>query len=819
MTVTLFGSTAMLRSIPRSIALAFAASAALAATTYAQASTPAAARPSPATSKIPLPSSILGFEPGADRKLPSWKQITDYFAALDKASPRVTVRTLGKTTLGRPFIVAFISDSSTLANLEHFRTIQRKLMDPRLQVAGERDKLIAEGKNVILVTSAIHSNESGGFTTPIVLADRLARAETPEAKEILANTIIMLVPSQNPEGVDIIGDYYRSTIGTPSEGNSPPDLYHYYAGHDDNRDWYAFTQVETRYTVDSLYTPWDPQINNDIHQQGAMDSRIFIPPYMDPVEPNIDPILTQAVNSLGFSMAWRMTAEGFTGIASNAAYDQWSPARQYSLNHRGARLLTETASARLATPVDVAFDRLSTTPYGYSAKTASWNFPSLWPGGHWTYGDIVKYQVAASWALFVQAAENRKTWLEAYAAMGDRALGKLPAWGNDVWPSAFVIPKAQADSAALHRLVWTLQHGQVEFHETTAPVIVDGKTYPAGSYVVPTHQPFGGYGKALLERQHYPNLYEYPGGPPKRPYDVTAHTLPLLFGVEVATVMGDAPAFKPALVPAFSDPKFVSPLTNTTKRIAIYRNGIEGIDGGWTRYVFDVYHIKFTTITAADITAGGLRAKFDVIVFPDGSNGFAGGGGRGGARGGGGGAAGGRGGAGPGAGADSTAAAPAVPTAPAAPNGLDAFVNEGGTVLAFNAAATTVATALQLPVRNVLQNVQPTDFYCPGSILAVDINRNSAIARGMTAPVPAIWFEASPAFEITDPTMATAVATYKASGDPLLSGWLLGGAKLNGKVALVDVKHGQGHVVLYGFRPQYRGQPNATFPLIWGAIQ
>src|SRR4051812_44740070 len=343
------------------------------------------------TRTIPTPASILGFEPGADRHLPSWKQVVDYFTALDKASPRVSVRTLGKTTLGRPFIVAIIADSSTLANLEHYRQIQRRLMDPRLRAPNEREKLIVDGKNVILVTSAIHSTEVGGFTTPIVLADRLARAETPEARSILANTIILLVPSQNPDGVDIVGDHYRSTMGTAAEGRGPPQLYHFYTGHDDNRDWYAFTQLETRYTVDSLYTPWDPQINNDLHQQGANSSRIFIPPYMDPVEPNIDPILTAATNGLGMSMVWRMTNWGFTGIASNAAYDQWSPARQYSLYHRGARLLTETASARLATAIDLPFDQL-TSGRGYEAKTVTWNFPSLWLGGRWTYGDIVRYQ-------------------------------------------------------------------------------------------------------------------------------------------------------------------------------------------------------------------------------------------------------------------------------------------------------------------------------------------------------------------------------------------------------------------------------------------
>src|SRR5262245_29026674 len=316
---------------------------------------------------IPTPASVLGFEPGADRHLPSWKQITDYFTALDKASPRVSVRTLGKTTLGRPFLVAFIADSSTLANLEKYRQIQRKLMDPRLQVAGERQRLIDEGKNVILVTSAIHSTEVGGFTTPLVLAERLAKAQDREAKTILANTIIMLVPSQNPDGVDIVGDYYRSTMGTPAEGRGPPELYHTYVGHDDNRDGYSFTQVETRYTVESLYPPGPPHIVNNLHQQLTNEGRIFIPPYMDPIEPNIDPILTAATNGLGMSIVWRMTNQGFTGIASNASYDQWSPARQYSLYHRGARLLTETASARLATAIDIPFDELG-AGRGYEAK-------------------------------------------------------------------------------------------------------------------------------------------------------------------------------------------------------------------------------------------------------------------------------------------------------------------------------------------------------------------------------------------------------------------------------------------------------------------
>ncbi len=746
-------------------------------------------------STLPSPASVLGYEPGTARKLPTWKQVTDYFTSLDKASPRVSVRTLGKTTLGRPFLVAFIADPATLNNLEKYRRIQRKLMDPRLRAKDELESLLATGKNVILITSSIHSTEVGGFTTPLVLADRLARAETPEARSILANTIVMLVPSQNPDGVDIVGDWYRSTLGTPAEGTQPPELYHKYTGHDNNRDWYAFTQLETRYTVDSLYTPWNPQIVNDVHQQGSNAGRIFIPPYMDPVEPNIDPILTAGTNALGMSMVARMTAEGKTGIASNAAYDQWSPARQYSLYHRGVRILTETASARLATAIDLPFASLG-TGRGYDAKVTSWNFASIWPGGTWTYADIVSYQVSASWALLSEAARSRRQWLESYAALGTRALAPEHPWTATATPTAFVIPTAQRDTQALQRMLWMLQHGQVEVRTATAPVTTATTTYPAGSYLVSTTQPFGGYAKTMLERQQYPNLFDYPGGPPKRPYDVTAHTLPLLLGVQVEAVttpvsMSNAP------IAAVAEPKFaVNGLSDTrARRVAIYRSYSASMDEGWTRWMFDANRIPFTSIVDKDIRAGALHDRFDVIILPDQNTaGLARGLGnaypdslRGGIGGSGG-------------------------------NALADFVQQGGTLLAFNDASEYAIETLKLPVKNVLAGVRNTDFYAPGSLMSVQLSPGHPLAAGVTAPVPAIWFEDSPAFEITDPSRATAVATYQASGDPLLSGWLLGGAKLNGKAAMVDVAQGKGHVVLYGFRPQYRGQTMATQPLIWEAI-
>lgn len=767
--------------LPLRLLLACALSGALSPAGLPAQAAPAKARPARAASALPSPASILGWEPGTDRKLPTWKQVTDYFTALDKASPRVSVRTLGKTTLGRPFLVAFIADEATLANLPRYQKIQQELWDPRVRKR-TRDELIAQGKNVILITSSIHSTEVGGFLTPFVIADRLARGDTPEAKSILANTIVMLVPSQNPDGVDIVGDWYRSTLDTPAEGSTPPALYHYYSGHDNNRDWYAFSLKETRYTVDSLYTPWVPQIVNDVHQQGGNAGRIFIPPYMDPLEPNIDPILTASTNALGMAMGWRMMQEGKTGVATNAAYDQWSPARQYSLNHRGARILTETASARLASSVDMPFERLG-TGRGYDAKTQSWNYPAIWPGGRWGIGDIVAYQSSATWALLVEAARDRTAWLTSYATLAERALDLSHPWTATDVPAQFVISKTQKDPVALQRLVWTLQHGQVEVHESV----------PAGSYVIPMNQPFGAYAKALLEPQAYPNLEEYPGGPPKRPYDVTAHTLPLLFGVAVTAEK--SPTLQVgALVPPVAEPTYPTPALGSA-RIAIYQNRNASMDEGWTRWVFDANKVPFTSLKDEELRGGNLRAKYDAIVLPDqAANQLA-------------------------RGLDAPypdSLRGGIGTAGAA--SLKAFVEAGGTVLAFNEASDYAIDTFGLPVTDALRGLKNTDFYAPGSLFRVEPNSASPLTATYTAPTPAVWFEDSPAFTITDPSRATAVLQYPASGSALLSGWLLGAPRLNGTAAMVDVRVGQGHVVLYGFRPQYRSQTNATWPLIWSAI-
>src|SRR5512142_2992513 len=247
---------------------------------------------------LPTPASVLGFAPGADRRLVEWEPIVRYFRALDAASDRVSVRTIGRSTNGLPFLAVFISSAANLQRLPALRSTQRLLADPRLSPdSAAAARLAARTPAFVLITSSVHSTEVGGFFAPLEIAYRLARGATSELRGILDSTVLILVPSLNPDGVDIVSRWYAQTLGTAAEGTAPPELYNRYVGHDDNRDWYAFTQVETRLVVDSLYDVWHPQVTMDIHQQGENGARLFLPPYMDPVEPNVDPLLIQGVNA------------------------------------------------------------------------------------------------------------------------------------------------------------------------------------------------------------------------------------------------------------------------------------------------------------------------------------------------------------------------------------------------------------------------------------------------------------------------------------------------------------------------------------------
>ena len=835
--------------------------------------------------QIPSPESQVGFKIGEDRKLADWQQVTDYFQKVAQAAPdRVRFEELGKTTLGKPFVALTISSAQNTQNLQRYLQIQQRLADPRGLSDDEANKLIAEGKPVVLITCTVHSTEVASTQTAMEYVHKLLTEDTPEHREILDNVIFILIPSLNPDGQDMVVKWYRKYLGTPFEGVQPVELYHPYVGHDDNRDWYMFTQVESQLTVGKVHNVWHPQVVYDVHQMGPFAARIFTPPFLDPVDPNIDPVLVQETNMLGMNMGWDLSSSGQEGVAVNAMYDYWSPARHYQAYHGGVRILTESASARLASPMRVTFDQLDTQSLGYSAKRASWNFPAVWRGGDWHLGDIVRDQLIAFESCLYHVAQNREMFLRNFYNVGVRA--STPR-GQ---PFAYVIPESQKDVPAMVKMLKTLRFGMVEVQRARRAFTADGLSYPAGSFVIFMAQPYGRYAKTLLERQRYPDLREYPGGPPKRPYDVTAQTLPLLMGVHVVEVGASfqadlekldsiplpsgkvEPGHKQYVLRPDSNNAFlavnrllkagaaVSRITSAARegtreipagsfviaaadakkvadlgldvfpadrppatvvqlkapRIGIYVSYMASMDEGWTRWLLEQFEFPYTRLHNADIRAGSLRDKFDVIILPDqNANAIFNGHPR-----------------------RDSAGAP-VAEAEGAPRGggpvpdeftgglgqpgvaaLRAFAVAGGTLVTLNSASNFAAERLPVGARHVLQGIANKDFYGPGSILRVNVDPNHPVAYGMDRDT-AIWFEQGPVFaatfENTDAGDAQIVATYP-NGNPLMSGWLLGDGLLQGRGALVDAPVGEGHVVMFGFRPQYRGQSYGTFKMLFNSL-
>ncbi|HJQ66775.1 MAG TPA: M14 family zinc carboxypeptidase [Gemmatimonadales bacterium] len=742
---------------------------------------------------IPTPRSVLGFDPGDDRRLADWPTLVRYYQALARASDRIDYREIGKSTLGAPMVALAISSPQNLRRLDVLRRLNGRLADPRT-IRSNQDAVTAmrDGRAMVLITSGIHSDEVGGSLSPALLAYRLATDTSAATRAILDGVLLWLVPSLNPDGVTIVAKWYARTLGSPAEGSDPPELYHTYVGHDNNRDWYAFTQVETRLVVDSLYNVWHPQIVLDLHQQGSTGSRLFLPPYLDPIEPNVDPLLVDGSNALGQSMAWELSGQGRTGISVNAIYDAWTPARAYAHYHGAVRILVEAASADLASPVQVPFDRLQSNARGFNPRERSWNFAMPWPGGRWSLRDIVNYQTDASYTLLQHAARYRDRWLANFLSVGWRA---VRGWRG--WPWAYVIPRQQ-DSMALATLFGILSRGQVEIRVAQQAFSTGGQRYPSGTYVVVLRQPYAAFAKTLLERQQYPDRRLYPGGPPERPYDVTAHTLPLLLGVNAVLIEDSLRvALSAPITPPRATPGYAGFGTGDAPRIGVYRSYMAPIDEGWTRWVFDTWKIPYTSVVDSVARGGRLKEKFDVLVLPD---------------------------------QTPRDIAEGLPQrrypAPYAgglgPDGIQAlrqFVLDGGTLVALNEASRFVIQALLLPVRNVLEGVPAEDFYAPGSIFRIAIDQSHPIARGLGAE-SAAWFEDGPAFDVLDSTQVRVVARYPDDpGDVLQSGWVRHPERVAGRAALVEVRVGSGRVVLFGFRPQYRGQSLATYPLLFNSLQ
>jgi hypothetical protein len=740
---------------------------------------------------VPTPASHFGFDIGEDRKLGNWDQLTAYYEKVAGASDRVKVDTLGSTTGGLPFVMLTITSPENQARLDELREIQLKLADPRMVSSPEElEGLLAHGKTVVLITHGIHATEVGGPQMAARLAYRMATSNDPEILEILDQVIFLDIPCLNPDGTQWITNWYNQWVGTEYEAAPLPWLYHHYIGHDNNRDWYAFTQVETQLTVTEAHNVWHPQIVHDIHQTGATGARIFFPPFIDPYEQNIDPALISGVNQLGAYMAAEVTAKGMPGAVIHQRYDGFTPARAYQHYHGGVRILSEAASAQIATPMEISLEDLRSGRTG-DMTVSSWNFPWPWEGGEWGLPDIVDYMEAGAMALLNNAARNRRYWLENFYQINRRAVE-----GWEEWPEAWVIPPDQENEAGMAYLLRIITTGDVEVYQAQAPFEVEGRIFPRGSYVIPSAQPYGSFAQTMLEIQHYPDLREYPGGPPLRPYDVTAHTLPLFMEVEAVPVelLPPLALSEPLGIPDWDFHLPAALSGPSAPRVGVYKSWQEPIPSGWTRWTLDQHELVYDTIHDARMRAGKLEDDYDVILFQTQTpssilDGF------------------------------EEGVLPIEYTGGLGDEGSQAlmsFVRNGGRVVAVEEAADFFIGIFDLGISNAVERLPPEDFFIPGSILSVDLEVGHAINGGKGETTPAWFWRSSRAFDVQDPRVEV-VARY-AEGNPLLSGWLLGPEYLAGKPAILEAKIGEGSIVLFGFQPDYRGQTVMTWPLLFNAL-
>ncbi len=485
---------------------------------------------------IPNPEAFFGHKPGADFKLIRWEKIIEYFQLLDAKSDRIQVRELGKTTLGNPFILAVISSPENLEKLDTYKEISKKLAQGKIP-AGQAERLAEQGKTIALITCSMHASECGPTQMSPELAYALAADPSPSMQKILDSVILLLVPSWNPDGNILVTDWYRRNLGTPYETSPMPWLYHHYVGHDNNRDSFMHTQVETRYVNHILYHEWYPQIFMDMHHMGNSDARLFLSPLYEPRHHSLDPLLTREIELTGAYMRTVLEEQGKIAVMHYANWNHWrmSAIHTSALWHNVTTILFEAAGTPLATPIFQKAEELTGAASGGLGKqgnTQTINYPSPWPGGWWRLRDIVEYSYWSCLGFLETGALHKNKYLHNMYRMARNSIEK----GKNKGPFAYVIPQAQKDPNTVAKMINILMANGVEVHQTESLFQAQNREYPPGTYVVKLSQAYRPFIIDILGPQIYPDRRQYPDGPPERTFDLTGWTLPYQMGVRVERV-------------------------------------------------------------------------------------------------------------------------------------------------------------------------------------------------------------------------------------------------------------------------------------------
>ena len=482
---------------------------------------------------IPKPVNFFGHQLGADRKLAHWNRIVEYFWELDK-SPMVKVEDLGKSTEGNPFLLVIITSKENIARLEEIRTQSWKLAHPKEIPDEEIKEIIEKGVAVVAMSMSIHANEVGGTQMAPELAWELI--SLPENKEILDNTVLLMFPCFNPDGQIMVAEFYERYLGTEYEGCSLPWLYHKYTGHDNNRDAMHNNMAESQMVSKVMYQEWSPQAYIDYHHMGSYGARFYIAPFANPIDDKVDPLVWTEQELYGGLTHVMLEKEGKYGIESMATYPgEFMPTFNYvPCWHNICGMLTESASAKIATPIYVHYHQLQGSKRGRPEYRTQMGFPHPWIGGWWRLRDIVEQQKISAYGTLEAAAKFRPMILKNMYQKASNAIRK----GETEPPFAFVFKPKQHDELIQYKLLQNLMNMGVEVSRSQREFTADGVVYPRGTYVVFASQHCRPYLVSILKKTYYHlgAFSKYPDGTPVVPYDLSTYTLAEFMGVRVHEV-------------------------------------------------------------------------------------------------------------------------------------------------------------------------------------------------------------------------------------------------------------------------------------------
>lgn len=516
-----------------------------------------------ATGQIVSPKTHFGFEIGRDYHLANYTQTNTYFHRLASASNRVLEIPVGKTSEGRDMYLYVISSPENLAEIDTYKSISQQMARAEL---GEEQahKLAASGKPVIWIDGGLHATETVGTHQLIETFYQLVSRNDAENMRILDEVIVLLFHC-NPDGQELVSDWYMHEQDTLKRNKAIPRLYHKYVGHDNNRDFYMNNLSESTIISRLQYLEWMPQVIYNHHQPAPEGTVLAGPPYRDPFNYFLDPLLITGIEQIASAMITRLHEEGKPGYTrlSGSRYSTWwnGGLRTAPYFHNSIGILTEMLGDPTPMQVPVVPERLvpnNATP-----------FP-VGPQSIWHFRQGIDYSVSLNYAILNYASRHGDELLFNSYRMGRNSVdrGRKDTWTlkpglvaqmtqgreedasisraayDSVYrapelrdPRGYIISADQVDFPRAIAFLNALVKSGVRVHRATADFEVKGKYYPKGSYVVKTDQAFRPHVLDMFEPQDHPNDFQYPGGPPVPPYDAAGWTLAYQFGIAYDRVL------------------------------------------------------------------------------------------------------------------------------------------------------------------------------------------------------------------------------------------------------------------------------------------